>query len=437
MPNWKKLITSGSAATLSNLNVTNAVTASTYLGDGSALTGITVAQTATVSQTFSNQTSVAVDHNFNTRNVIIQTFDDNNAQVIPASVTLTSVTRATITFDSSTSGRVVVAKGGHIVSGVNVAQNATITDTFSSQTSVATSHNFDTKNVLVTVYDSNDAQIIPASVTTTDTNIVTTTYDSSTSGRVVVAKGGHLVSGSLSYSQLSGTPSGIISSSAQIDSNFFDIDGLVSSSTQIITLVGVDEDNMSSDSTTKFPTQQSVKAYIATQIDTKDALSELSGNTDDVSEGSSNFYYTDARVKTKLDADGVVSGSIINSQLANDSVTYVAGDGLTGGGITALGNSATINVVGGDGITANANEIIVDSTILRTGGVGVISGSSQIESHLLDNSVTFGTGTITAALTDSPIKETRAGTGLSFWQGTQAQYDALGSYGSTTIYLVE
>jgi len=196
MPNWKKLITSGSAANLSNLNVTNAVTASAYLGDGSALTGITVAQTATVSQTFSNQTSVTVDHNFNTRNVIIQTFDDNNAQVIPASVTLTSVTRATITFDSSTSGRVVVAKGGHIVSGVNVAQNATITDTFSNQTSVATSHNFDTKNVLVTVYDSNDAMIIPDSIVTTDTNTVTTTFDASTSGRVVVGKAGHLVSGS-------------------------------------------------------------------------------------------------------------------------------------------------------------------------------------------------------------------------------------------------
>ena len=38
--------------------------------------------------------------------------------------------------------------------------------------------------------------IIPASVTT-NTNNVVTTYDSSTSGRVVVAKGGHVVSGSV------------------------------------------------------------------------------------------------------------------------------------------------------------------------------------------------------------------------------------------------
>ena len=40
MPNWKKLVVSGSSAALSNLNVTNAVTASFFKGDGSALTNI-------------------------------------------------------------------------------------------------------------------------------------------------------------------------------------------------------------------------------------------------------------------------------------------------------------------------------------------------------------------------------------------------------------
>ena len=40
MPNWKKLITSGSSAALGNLYVTNAVTASFFTGDGSALTGL-------------------------------------------------------------------------------------------------------------------------------------------------------------------------------------------------------------------------------------------------------------------------------------------------------------------------------------------------------------------------------------------------------------
>ena len=48
----------------------------------------------------------------------------------------------------------------------------------------------------------------------------------------------------------------------------------------------VDEDNMASDLATKVPTQQSVKAYVDAQVATKDALSELSGDMDDISDGT-------------------------------------------------------------------------------------------------------------------------------------------------------
>jgi len=61
----------------------------------------------------------------------------------------------------------------------------------------------------------------------------------------------------------------------------------------------VDEDNMSSDSSTKVPTQQSVKAYVDSQVQSKDALSELSGDLDDISDGSSHVKMTNAE-RTKL-----------------------------------------------------------------------------------------------------------------------------------------
>ena len=63
----------------------------------------------------------------------------------------------------------------------------------------------------------------------------------------------------------------------------------------------VDEDNMASNSATLVPTQQSVKAYVDTQLALQDHLSELGGDTDDVTEGSTNLYYTDARVSTRVD----------------------------------------------------------------------------------------------------------------------------------------
>jgi len=99
------------------------ISASAFEGDGSKLTNITVSQAATVASMFTNQTTVAVDHNFDSKNVNVVVYDNTDTQIIPASVTLTTDDRVTVTFDTSTSGRIVVAKGGHIVSGSIDAAN--------------------------------------------------------------------------------------------------------------------------------------------------------------------------------------------------------------------------------------------------------------------------------------------------------------------------
>ena len=41
MPSWKKIIVSGSQASLSSLSVDGAVTANSFTGDGSGLSGVT------------------------------------------------------------------------------------------------------------------------------------------------------------------------------------------------------------------------------------------------------------------------------------------------------------------------------------------------------------------------------------------------------------
>ena len=63
-----------------------------------------------------------------------------------------------------------------------------------------------------------------------------------------------------------------------------------------------DEDDMTSDSASHLATQQSIKAYVDAQVATKDALSELSGDTDDVSEGSTNLYFTNERVDDRVNS---------------------------------------------------------------------------------------------------------------------------------------
>jgi Ni,Fe-hydrogenase III small subunit len=160
---WKKIIFSGSAGELSSLAVDGNITGTfvgalsssaqiasdisgsstslsasiasdiaaansgsfsgSFQGDGSALTNITVDQSATIASSFTNQTSVAVSHNFDSKNVTVTVYNSSDVLILPASVTLTNSNTATVTFDSSTSGRIVVAKGGHIVSGSVSADN--------------------------------------------------------------------------------------------------------------------------------------------------------------------------------------------------------------------------------------------------------------------------------------------------------------------------
>lgn len=106
-----------------NVDISGSVTASFFRGDGSRLTNITVDQTATVKRSFSSQSTWVVNHNLDTENAIVQSYDNDNYQIIPQSVRITDVNTVTVEFEAPRSGYVVVAKGGHIVSGSINADN--------------------------------------------------------------------------------------------------------------------------------------------------------------------------------------------------------------------------------------------------------------------------------------------------------------------------
>ena len=222
----------GSAVITGSLNVIGPITGSSFSGDGSGLTGLSFAQTATVKATFTSSLNETVYHGFNSRNVLISVYDFNYDQVIPARIRLTNDDNVNVQFAEVTSGHIVIAKGGHIVSGTQeVSEIATFADSFTNSTSYTATHNFGSTNVIVSVYDENNYQIIPQSIQLVNANTATITFSSPKNGSIVVAKGGHIVSSSvdnaanlanlpgthyLDYNNFSNVPSNIVSSSAQI-----------------------------------------------------------------------------------------------------------------------------------------------------------------------------------------------------------------------------
>jgi hypothetical protein len=90
----------------------------------------------------------------------------------------------------------------------------------------------------------------------------------------------------------------------------------------------VDEDNMASDSATLIPTQQSVKAYVDASILTKD-------NTDEITEGSTNLYFTTARANTAIDAK--LTGDITLGNVTTQSVNTGVVEGVVFQPITDYG----------------------------------------------------------------------------------------------------
>jgi hypothetical protein len=201
-----------------------------------------------------------------------------------------------------------------------------------------------------------------------------------------------VISGSsqVTYASISSIPAGIVSGSAQVTSLL--PGGVISGSSQL---------------TTEFDTR-----YLNTLGEgiisgsSQVNLANVSGNTTtNVSEGT-NLYYTDARVKTKLDAEGVISGSVQvlggtgiisgSSQVTYASISSIPAGIVSGSSqVTSLLPAGSVSgssqVLGGTGIVSGSSQITYAS--ISSIPAGIVSGSTQVTS-LLPSGVVSGSSQV-------------------------------------------
>ena len=143
----------------------------------------------------------------------------------------------------------------------------------------------------------------------------------------------------------------------------------------------LDEDDMVSDSDTKLATQQSIKAYVATQVATANELSELTDtNITSAADGSLLFYDT----ATSKWIDNVVSGDIT----------------IADTGVATISAGAVDNAMLAGSI--ENNKLVNDS--VSFGGVSVDLGASDATPAFdLSDATNYPTSSLTGTITNAQL----------------------------------
>ena len=145
-------------------------------------------------------------HNTGQRYPIFQIFDNNGYVVIPSQIQTIDDNNANIIFPSPQTGRVIASLGG----------GNGLTQPFTSSSLWTVNHNLGTDYPDVTVWDSNRNIVFPNRIESVNANQIKIYFSQPITGNVSVSRGGHIVSGSVTWDGISGKPSGIVSGSSQL-----------------------------------------------------------------------------------------------------------------------------------------------------------------------------------------------------------------------------
>jgi len=175
-------------------------------------------------------------------------------------------------------------------------------------------------------------------------------------------------------------------------------------------LTGIDTDQVTEGSNLYY-----TDSRVKTKLNAEDVISgstQININhldTDDLSEGSTNLYYTDARVKTKLNAETVFSGSVqVNADTITNFDTNVKDKLNTE---TVISGSIQVDHDATTNFSADEHYTQANITTVGTIGTGVWQGTAIADAYLSSNTAHLS-GTQTFSGTKTFTNETTHNGGI-------------------------
>lgn len=153
-----------------------------------SISGVSRNLVASYSASFSSLTSGIFSHNFNTRETIVQVYDNSLPPrvLFPDSIVSENLDQVSVLFNRPQTGRVVI----HAPSGINLGSSSVnkFAQSFTNTTSVNINHNLGTDDVLVQIKDTNSPAniFIPDKILIVDSNNITVSFNSARSGKVII-----------------------------------------------------------------------------------------------------------------------------------------------------------------------------------------------------------------------------------------------------------
>jgi len=347
-----------------------------FVGDGSGLTGV-IAELSSVtsfSEPFTNQTTVTVVHSLDSQFPFVQVYNTDNELFIPQTIKVIDSDTIRVDFSELSSGYIVVAKGGHIVSGT--IENANLLNGQSASFYL----------------DYNNFNNVPEYVTTSSFNLFTSSYTTGSFTGSFVGDG----------SGLTNLPIIDIDTSTLVTTSSFN--SYTSSADGRLDSLETESGSIRTDLNTSI---SNFNSYTSSNDSTNSTQNSRIGSLESFTSSLNSAISLDGSNVTILgNLEVAGTQTIIDSTTVQigDNIIELNGTGAVNGGLL-IRDVTGPNTVSGSLLWDTTNDIWIagqlgsESKILLAIGDGVVSGSSQISFNGITDKPTLVSGSSQIDLT--------------------------------------